>query len=1213
MDLLLTAFLPAMGLCLVLAASLRISRSINAATRYVLCWLVLVTVAVLPGLAMVGPQLSTVFSERFSSAGTLFTSADSQTSEGVAEESVKSTASRKGEKSFEYAGEYAGMSIESPEPAERQEIIPANTGVQHGGEESPNSVGARLASTETPSTSDIVWALLPGMALAVWLITALALLAQLGRAYFRARRLIADATPASLHLVDRIDLWRERLNCRRQVEVRVSDQVGSPAAVGFRHGTVLLPRQLMESLSEDELDTVLLHELVHLHRRDDRARLAEQILSRLLFFNPLIHWLVRQIDLQREIACDDWVLHLTRRPGRYARALARVVELQDTTRALALAPGMLLSKKQIFSRFEMILDKRRTLSTRMPRRALAVVMLVLTTAVFALWSVAPVIAVPGMQVGFADLFEADGFEGDAADGSDDLEPIGGPMLAAEPNAGLIVGGTNYVAADRGSGGVVVWDNTTAPRPAYHYTYVDGRGGSDFSDLRVSYKGRVRLSRRNTEIESISRSGFVEVIDNRDKPHRRLLIEPLSSGDFDYFYRENGQRAEFGSEAKEWLADILREAGPEMDDFVTDGDEVMHLLGRRDGRRWLRSFGSVGSEAIVLETPDCPTCPYVPVAPLVGTVPDVPAVMDQTDLADLSWTAVVPPTPWVQAPSSGEFHRAMREMNEEMREHDSEMREYAAAWAEYEDAVDDLDDLDELSELSELSSLSALGDFDIDDFDNITGSIFTDDEDGRHIILSDGRRKLAVSYDGEIELADDDRDLAGLSPGGYFEIEEREGRDRRRLLIESDRHGELDYIYFERGRQADFDDDAREWFGDVMLEAVRNTGIGAESRVKRIRDEDGVEGVLDEIGSLESDYVKRRYFTALLDSGPIDGDQMRSILTSARREIDSDYEKAELFIATTEYIKEPSEIADAYVDGVATLDSDYEIRRVLSAILFDPDTGELDDEVVDKVLRIADRLDSDYERAELLIDMSERMSPETEHWDAYLQAVGGIDSDYETRRVLRAMGSHTELTEEQAELILELAGELDSDYEKAELLIEYARATGDNERLLELYLEAAYSIDSDYEKRRVLSEIAFDRITEEALLLKILQIADDLDSDYERAELLISLSREAEKSPEVRSAYLKCAQGLTSDYDRSRVLQMILRQGEEDPDFARELLLSVEDMSSDYERAKLLRDMVDIVAEHEELEDDFVDVIESIGSEHERDRLYRALYRATGKR
>jgi beta-lactamase regulating signal transducer with metallopeptidase domain len=91
----------------------------------------------------------------------------------------------------------------------------------------------------------------------------------------------------------------------------VSSEIASPMAVGFRKPAVVIPETLLNDFTEKELDHVILHELAHIARRDDWTNLFARVIGALLPIHPVAVWVVKRIELDREIACDDWVVAVT--------------------------------------------------------------------------------------------------------------------------------------------------------------------------------------------------------------------------------------------------------------------------------------------------------------------------------------------------------------------------------------------------------------------------------------------------------------------------------------------------------------------------------------------------------------------------------------------------------------------------------------------------------------------------------------------------------------------------------------------------------------------------------------------------------------------------------------------------------------------------------------------------------------------------------------
>ena len=129
-------------------------------------------------------------------------------------------------------------------------------------------------------------------------------------------------------------LWLEAKAGRRRAELAICSAVQSATVLGFQRPCIAVPPQLLESLSTAELDHVILHEYAHVQRRDDWTRLAQTLVHSILWVHPAAALIGRQLDREREMACDEWVVARTGQPKVYARCLARAAEVLMQARSL---------------------------------------------------------------------------------------------------------------------------------------------------------------------------------------------------------------------------------------------------------------------------------------------------------------------------------------------------------------------------------------------------------------------------------------------------------------------------------------------------------------------------------------------------------------------------------------------------------------------------------------------------------------------------------------------------------------------------------------------------------------------------------------------------------------------------------------------------------------------------------------------------------------
>ncbi len=199
---------------------------------------------------------------------------------------------------------------------------------------------------------------------AAWFTLSLLRAVDLVRHALRLRSLGREATPIPVE-----PTLAALLQTHRGARLCTSTQLDRPGVIGFLHPRILIPAWLFAQLTAPELEQIVLHELEHLRRRDDWLNLLQKLALVVFPLNPALHWIERQLCLERELACDEGVIRRTRAPRLYATCLTQLAEYglsRNTTagRALSLALGFLERQSELARRVTGILHGPRTLSAR---------------------------------------------------------------------------------------------------------------------------------------------------------------------------------------------------------------------------------------------------------------------------------------------------------------------------------------------------------------------------------------------------------------------------------------------------------------------------------------------------------------------------------------------------------------------------------------------------------------------------------------------------------------------------------------------------------------------------------------------------------------------------------------------------------------------------------------------------------------------------------
>jgi beta-lactamase regulating signal transducer with metallopeptidase domain len=184
-----------------------------------------------------------------------------------------------------------------------------------------------------PQTLRIVW----GVGALTWFLLAL-------KRLHHFRRLLRFAQPAPAALQERTLRLAQTLELKRCPGVRLVPGHVPPLLWAFGGlPCLLVPVELLDVLSEEQLDTLLVHELAHLRRRDHWVRVLEFVVMGLYWWHPVVWYARRELREAEEQCCDAWVVSTLPGAGRtYASALLDTLDFLSTTQAAVppLASGL---------------------------------------------------------------------------------------------------------------------------------------------------------------------------------------------------------------------------------------------------------------------------------------------------------------------------------------------------------------------------------------------------------------------------------------------------------------------------------------------------------------------------------------------------------------------------------------------------------------------------------------------------------------------------------------------------------------------------------------------------------------------------------------------------------------------------------------------------------------------------------------------------------
>jgi beta-lactamase regulating signal transducer with metallopeptidase domain len=212
----------------------------------------------------------------------------------------------------------------------------------------PNrTLGAHSAVPNAMVQLDIRWSFAIA---ALWAMFSLVSAVKLAITAFRLRQLWKRATP-----VETSADWSALPANSRSAQLCTSTEIDRPSVIGFFSPRILIPKWLFDKLTPSELKQIVLHELGHLNRADDWLNLIQKLALVLFPLNPALIWIEKRLCFEREIACDDAVLRLTKAPKAYATCLTSLAERTLNHRSMSLSLGAWEKQSELSRRVHNIL------------------------------------------------------------------------------------------------------------------------------------------------------------------------------------------------------------------------------------------------------------------------------------------------------------------------------------------------------------------------------------------------------------------------------------------------------------------------------------------------------------------------------------------------------------------------------------------------------------------------------------------------------------------------------------------------------------------------------------------------------------------------------------------------------------------------------------------------------------------------------------------
>jgi hypothetical protein len=298
--------------------------------------------------------------------------------------------------------------------------------------------------------------------------------------------------------------------------------------------------------------------------------------------------------------------------------------------------------------------------------------------------------------------------------------------------------------------------------------------------------------------------------------------------------------------------------------------------------------------------------------------------------------------------------------------------------------------------------------------------------GNILMKGDGYIK-EIHWSGKIRLSDDEKAIAGISPGGYLKFRENDTTFR----AESNLQGEVSYQLYD-GRTSLSLGDSGKRFIAAILQKVVGFGFDAEGRAERIYKKGGNMALLAEIPRMNIDAAKNAYFDLLLKSDSLTKEETVLLLREIQ-EVGADVNKQDFLRRLAPRAAKDSSLLLPWLGTVA-------------------------------------HLDADFEKQDLLTNLIRQGRIEGKGYDSLMGIIGHLDADFQKEDLLKKLIGDSLKTDGQWIGLIEAANRLGADFQKADLLLEIAGKMPRTDTVKASYMRAAKTITDDMQYGKVMRAV-----------------------------------------------------------------------------------------------------------------------------------------------
>jgi hypothetical protein len=402
-------------------------------------------------------------------------------------------------------------------------------------------------------------------------------------------------------------------------------------------------------------------------------------------------------------------------------------------------------------------------------------------------------------------------------------------------------------------------------------------------------------------------------------------------------------------------------------------------------------------------------------------------------------------------------------------------------------------------------------------------------------VKNGQKDFRIEYEGDIKLSKDDRDIIGISRGGFIEIKKSSFGTRRRILIHNE-SGTLVKKYYVGWSEKPYNSEGRKWLASILPEILRTTTIAAKTRVDRFYKKNGANGVLSEVRKMKKDYIKSAYIKLLLEKNLSTNDLVKTI-ESTGNYIKSDHYVSQILKSNQKAFLKNGRTVTAYINATKSIGSDHYATGILKKVIED---DNISDRQLTSLLEITKGIKSDHYLTQLLKSIMNNRKMNDENMSKILALTKNLRSDHYKVTILKIALKNKNLSKKAHGQFLATIKDIKSDHYVSSIITEMMKNNSFNASSINTIVKMVdENISSSHYISNIYKKIAAKNLNESQLIMIIESSARTIKSSHSLSSVLVALSNQVNRSSnKVKNAYKAAAKRIKSDTYYGRVMKVL---------------------------------------------------------------------------